>query len=115
MQLPIDQMSLYFEVITDREVILFKSLSAEAVELWMSLENHMTRVEYALNYLDPVDLPDCDGERTPMVDLLSRLDDGFSITADGDEEYLLALADEFVRQHANDFPSSILFFPPKVT
>ena len=30
-------------------------------------------------------------------------------------EDLLALADDFLRQHANDFPSSILFYPPKVT
>lgn len=115
MQLPDNQLSLYFEVITDREVIIFKSRSAEAVELWMSFENHMARVEYALNCLDPADLPVCDSERTPMIDLLGRLDDGFSILTDGDEEDLLALADDFLRQHANDFPSSILFYPPKVT
>ncbi len=106
-------MSLYFEVITDREVILFKSQSAEAVELWMSRENHMTRVEYALTCLDPVDLPECDRDRTPMVDLLSCLNDGFRITVDGNEEDLLALAVEFFRRYANDFPSAILFYPPK--
>jgi len=106
-------MSLYFEVITDREVILFKSQSAEAVELWMSIENHMSRVQYALNTLDPADIPDSYTDRTPMVDLLSCFGDGVSITVDGDEEELLALADEFLRHYANDFPSSILFYPPK--
>ena len=73
------------------------------------------KVEYALNCLDPGDLPVCDSERTPMIDLPCCLDGGFSILADGDEEDVLALADEFIRQHTNDFPSSILFYPPKVT
>ena len=113
MQLPKDQLSLYFEVITDRDVILFKSQSVEAVELWMSIENHMTRVEYALNSVDPGDLPVGGTERAPVIDLQIRLEDSISIPVDGDEENLLALAERFLRQHATDFQSSILFFPPK--
>jgi len=115
MQLPVDHLSLYFEVITDREVILFKSQSAEAVELWMSIDYHMSRVQYALNSLDPADIPDSDTSRTVMVDLLGCFGDVVRFTMDGDEEELLALADEFLRQYANDFPSSIVFYPPKAS
>jgi hypothetical protein len=114
MQLPTDQMSLYFEVITDREVILFKSQSAEAVELWMSIENHMNRDDYALNSLDPADLPDSQGAYMPMVNLLDTFGDAVSIPVDCDEDDLLALAEAFLRQHGSDFPSSIIFYPPKV-
>ena len=114
MQLPIDQISLYFEVITDREVIFFKSQSAEAVELWMSIENHMSRGDYALNCLDPADIPDSKTERIPMVNLLGCFGDAVSIPADCDDEDLLALAEAFLRQHGSDFPSSIIFYPPKV-